>query len=163
MRRLLSILLLCAVPATGQVASRDFVSGDSDYISVADATILSPTSGLSVAIWVNVDDYSASNYSYVGKYGSDGPGGTFFEYELITTAAGTVLFTIYKSDSTSSNVRATGNTGTLSGEGGNWHFLVGTWDGSDDGTGLYIYTDGVDDTASSAENGTFTGMCHSQH
>ncbi|MHC4843953.1 MAG: LamG domain-containing protein [Planctomycetota bacterium] len=87
MKKLLALLLLVALPAFGQVGSRDFESSDSDYANSAGAatTFASDTAG-SILVWVKIEscwntapsygafasigDTATNNYSFIVNIGT---------------------------------------------------------------------------------------------
>ena len=139
------------------------LDGTGDYLTVADSTDLEFTDGagtdeaFSISMWFkSTVAVSAQNLVAKGNVSSVN------EYQLQTLGggnAGKLALTIYNGTASSSNyIYAIGSTAyTIN----TWHHVVATYDGSEAGTGIELYFDGSNDTATQAGAGTYTGMAGS--
>lgn len=106
-----------------------YLNGAGQYVSVPDAAALNPTAGLTVAAYINADDWN-SNRRIVQK-STDGPDDQY----ALWNDNGAMEFSIAGVGVVSTTLPSTGE----------WHSIVGTYDGSV----LSIYVDGA--LASSAD------------
>ncbi len=145
---------------SGGVVSLD---GTGDYLTVADSSDLEFTDGagtdeaFSISVWFK-STVAVSAQNLVTK----GSTSALNEYQFQTLGggnAGKLALTIYNGTSSSSNyIYAIGSTAyTIN----TWHHAVVTYDGSEAGTGIELYLDGSNDTATQAGAGTYTGMAGS--
>ncbi|MBY0369704.1 hypothetical protein K2X33_03395 [bacterium] len=124
---------------TGEANTSVLLDGSNDYISFGNAAALKATSAFSVALWFKYVSTTGGTVlvSRTGATGND----NFSLYN----SSGTILFGARKNDGSTwlqtSSVTLTDTS--------NWHFVVGTYDGST----LRLYLDGV---LASSYNGTFT-------
>ena len=136
------------------------LDGTGDYVAVTDDDDLSFTDGagtdeaFSISMWFkSTVAVSAQNLVTKGDFAADR------EYQFQTLGggnAGKLALTLYNSTSPTSNyIFAIGTTAyTIN----TWHHVVVTYDGSEAGTGIELYFDGSNDTATQAGAGTYTGM-----
>ena len=141
------------------------LDGTGDYLTVADSTDLEFTDGagtdeaFSFSLWFkSTVAVSAQNFIDKGNV----PDTNAREYQFQTLGggnAGKLALTIYNDTSGSANyIYAIGATAyTIN----TWHHAVVTYDGSGAGTGIELYFDGSNDTATQAGVGTYTGMAGS--
>lgn len=87
---LLALLFLPVIALAG--ASRDFESGESDYLTVTDTDSLSITGNLSIAFWMKAESQPTDGNVaiFLGKYLSTGNQRSYFFYQ--ENAAGTYSF-----------------------------------------------------------------------
>lgn len=136
------------------------LDGTGDYLTVADSVDLEFTDGagtdeaFSISLWFkSTVAVSAQNLAAKGNFAS------LREYQFQTLGggnAGKLALTIYNSTSPASDyIYAIGTTAyTIN----TWHHVAVTYDGSEVGTGIELYFDGSNDTATQAGVGTYTGM-----
>ena len=136
------------------------MDGTGDYVTVADSTDLEFTDGagtdeaFSISLWFK-STVAVSAQNLVTKGSTTGTN----EYQFQTLGggnAGKLALTIYNGTSSSANyIYAIGATAyTIN----TWHHVAVTYDGSEAGTGIELYFDGSNDTATQAGAGTYTGM-----
>ena len=136
------------------------MDGTGDYVTVTDSTDLEFTDGagtdeaFSISLWFK-STVAVSAQNLVTKGSTTGTN----EYQFQTLGggnAGKLALTIYNGTSSSANyIYAIGATAyTIN----TWHHVAVTYDGSEAGTGIELYFDGSNDTATQAGAGTYTGM-----
>ena len=138
----IAALLLCAIPAWGQVASRDFVSTESDYISYGNSNDLDERP-ITVAFWTSVDA-SPPDWQNIISQASDTDGVSHWLYliGLKNPAGATWIFRAIWKDG-SGNCFAAGDIdwvdGTSDIDGTGWHWVMWTMEAA----ASKIYVDGV--------------------
>jgi hypothetical protein len=144
--------------AVGYGASFD---GTNDYIALGDNDAFSFTDGtnekpFSISAWVNINAGKASTACIWSKDMFDGAWKREYLFVVRTTGhAGVLIFD--NSDPTGGTLldgRSSDSLVTF----GSWHYIAATYDGSKNETGIRIYVNGVDRTATQTKTGTYTGM-----
>ena len=114
--------------------ARDFDDTNPDYIDFGDPSYLDITGDITLSIWVRTDNLV--EMKALAKW-SDSP--AQFSYLISILADGTAQFATF-----------TGGTDLVAGttdlDDGEWHHIVGTYDGSD----IRIYVDGVEENSTGA-------------
>ncbi len=113
----------------GKLCKAGFFDGTNDYVSVSDDPAMQLTAPLSLALWVRVNNNPASWARLAGKGDS-----TNRNYGLWLRNDGLILFQIY-SDGGNGNLYS-----SVSVSDGNWHHVVGVYDG----VTMKIYIDNVE-------------------
>ena len=124
--------------------------GTDEYINIPDNATLDVTDTISISVWVKTS-YSAANQTVICKNetANDRP-----NYNIDILTDGKVRFFGYEVASAKGNT-----TGTSDVNDGNWHHIVGTFDGTD----WKIYIDGAlssttTDSATLSTTGEFLGI-----
>jgi hypothetical protein len=115
-------------PLAGGGGSLKF-DGVDDYVSVDNDASLKPTSAIAISAWIKCDNPSSGTFRYI--IDQDSPNYSGKGYSLYFSTNNSLYFT---TRSTAANVSSI--LGTVD---GNWHFLVATWDG----TNQKVYLNGV--------------------
>ena len=137
------------------------LDGTDDYVTIADNDIFSFTDGagtdnpFSISLWVkSTVAASAQNLVTKGDFG----GTREYQFQFLGGGnAGKLAITLYTS-SGSEYIYAIGTTAYTQNQ---WHHYVVTYDGSESETGITLYFDDSDDTATRGETGTYLGMSNS--
>jgi len=121
-----------------------------DYIAVADDSSLTP-SALTVAAWIKTDANIGVTQSIIGK--GD-------EWWIYIDSSDVLKWLVYdnKVDWYFNNLIVTDNVNTVNLRDGNWHYLVGTWNGGSDASSAELYIDGVPVTGAHTKNGNFVAV-----
>jgi hypothetical protein len=104
---------------SGKVCKAGKFDGSDDYVSVPDDSKLQLTAPLTLALWVKVNANASDWVRLAGKGSS-----TFRNYGLWLATNGTILFQLY-----SAGGNGDAQT-TVTVNDGNWHHVVGAYDGS---------------------------------
>jgi prepilin-type N-terminal cleavage/methylation domain-containing protein len=104
---------------SGKVCKAGKFDGSNDYVSVPDDSKLQLTAPLTLALWVKVNANASDWVRLAGKGSS-----TFRNYGLWLATNGTILFQLY-----SAGGNGDAQT-TVTVNDGNWHHVVGAYDGS---------------------------------
>ncbi len=133
------------------------LDGTNDHILVSDEDDFSFTNGssdiaFSLSAWVYVGDVSADDGPFMAK-ANFSTGNTEF---IFKHANGTLQFFIYDRDQSASGhqIRTLANSATLSDT--TWHHVVATYSGNGSHTGLKVYTDGSQTTATQSTLNSYT-------
>ncbi len=142
----------------GEVYGGNAVSfdGTNDYISVADNDSLSfgdgsNDSAFSISAWINMDD--ATKFRIASKCAFDGS--SLMEYTFTTSGSDALLLQLFDA-TTGNNIAGFGST--LTSSQGKWIHVACTYDASESASGIKIYVDGSDVTASTSTDGTYVAM-----
>jgi len=142
----------------GEVYGGNAVSfdGSNDYISVADSSDLSfgdssNDSEFSISAWINMDD--ATKFRIASKCAFDGS--SLMEYTFTTSGSDALLLQLFDA-TTGNNIAGFGST--LTSSQGKWIHVACTYDASESASGIKIYVDGSDVTASTSTDGTYVAM-----
>ena len=147
---------LKTVSATENVNKKAIsLDGTNDHVLVSDQDDFSFTDGssdvaFSLSAWVYIGDVSADDGPFIAK-ANFSTGNTEF---IFKHANGVLQFFLYDRDQSASGhqIRTLANSATLSDT--TWHHVVATYSGNGSHTGLKIYTDGSQTTATQS---TLTG------
>lgn len=123
---------------TGRVINARKFNGSSDFINIGDISALSP-SQITVACWTKSTYAGASVQELVCK--DDLGGGSTRSYSLfINGGTWVAVFNVFKSGSSGTvfNVDYNNAVSISAINDGNWHHVLGTWDGTD----IKLYIDG---------------------
>lgn len=136
-------------------ASRSF-DGVNDYIDLGDSDDFSFTNGsndlpCSISLWFKSDLAVGTSQRLITKFNSSG---SQKEWYLNIPSSGKIQI-VFQEYNSGDAIYAEGGTAYTQ---STWHHVIVTYDGSGIETGIKIYLDGVDDTATQAETGTYTGM-----
>lgn len=134
MIRIAALLMLLAVPAFGQVASRDFVYTESDYINFGDID----TNHLTAAMWVKLSD-TGTAWDTLARKGSDS--------WYVQVDGGADDIRIVLKISTITKIKTV--SGGMAALWDEWAFLGFTHDGTD----LRIWINGVDQGSPTTASG----------
>jgi len=137
--------------------------GTNDVVVASDQDEYSPTNGstdtaFSISAWVYVGDVSEDNGPFVAK--SNNTISVRNEY-IFKHSNGEVQFFIYDStlNANGNQIRAQANAATLSDS--TWHHVVATYDGSTNASGIKLYTDASQTSATNNETGTYVRLRNS--
>ena len=137
--------------------------GTNDVVVVSDQDEYSPTNGstdtaFSISAWVYVGDVSEDNGPFVAK--SNNTISVRNEY-IFKHSNGEVQLFIYDStlNANGNQIRAQANAATLSDS--TWHHVVATYDGSTNASGIKLYTDASQTSATNNETGTYVRLRNS--
>jgi len=125
-----------------------------EYVTVADNPNFSFGNGttdtpFSIATWVYYNG-ATNGQMIISKYEVTTP--NLMEwYFQIDTAKRAVLLLAHKDNTAYIAVASSALSA-------GWYFIVATYDGSESETGLHIYINGVDDSATQTESGTYVAM-----
>ena len=143
-----------AVPVNQKSIQLD---GIDDHIIVSDQDEFSFTNGandlpFSISAWVYVGDVASDNGPFVTK--SNNTLATRNEY-IFKQANGSLQFFLYDSAASAQGdaIRALANSASLT--SGTWHHVVATYDGSEQSSGIKLYTDGSQTLSTNSEAGTY--------
>ncbi len=122
------------------------LDGSTDAFSIADHSDFKPTGNFTVGCWVKIASISADQRIF-NSWAGAGSKFAGISFLLDYTAGGTYI-TLQSAKNTGTTVNTDykqigGATNIADGE---WHFVVGTWDGSY----LHVYVDGVEDATAVA-------------
>ena len=134
------------------------LDGVNDHIIVSDQDDFSPTDGVndtpfSISAWIYVEDITTDNGPFVTK--SDNSVSQLRNEYIFKQANGKVQFFLYDSDLNAQGnaIRAQAPVASIS--SATWHHVVMTYDGSEDASGIKIYTDGALTATTNDESGTY--------
>jgi len=135
------------------------LDGTNDHILVSDQDDFSFTNGsndlpFSLSAWVYVGDISSDDGPFISK-ANFSTGGTEF---LFKHANGKLQFFLYDNGSSASGdqIRTQAPSATLSNQ--TWHHVVATYSGNGSQTGIKVYTDGSQTTATQSSNGSYSRL-----
>lgn len=141
-----------AITTDGYIGNGLTLDGANDYLINSDdpSLVMNPTDAFSISLWFKGTDSTAELISRMDP-GQDNKGYTF----RILNSGGARLGLLI-GESFSGTPVALRATTSLSSEvvDGNWHYLVGTYDGSTDLSGMKIYVDG-ENTSITSDGGLF--------
>jgi len=146
---------LVAAPSSvaGKINNAYSFNGSTQYISLADSTLLSFVMflggdvPLTFSVWVYPTSFAATNYIFTKR-----PAGGL-EYSLRIATSGIPDFTLFSQGAGTSTIGVGGAAIPLN----TWSHIVVTYDGNKLHTGLKMYINGVD-VGSSGMTGTYLGM-----
>lgn len=114
-------------------------AGNTDFLSVADNSVLRGMSQLTLNAWVKATAWTNATQGLIGKWATSN------EYILRVTSAGVVQFFTNTTAVVSVSSAATVGTGA-------WHMVTATYDGST----MRIYIDAVLDSNTSSQSGSIS-------
>ncbi len=133
------------------------LDGTNDHVLVSDKDDFSFTNGssdvaFSLSAWVYVGDVSSDDGPFIAK-ANFSTGNTEF---IFKHANGTLQFFLYDRDQSASGhqIRTLGTATTLSDT--TWHHVVATYSGNGSHTGMKVYTDGSQTTATQSTLNSYT-------
>jgi len=133
------------------------LDGTNDHVLVSDEDDFSFTNGssdvaFSLSAWVYVGDVSSDDGPFIAK-ANFSTGNTEF---IFKHANGVLQFFLYDRDQSASGhqIRTLANSATLSDT--TWHHVVATYSGNGSHTGLKVYTDGSQTTATQSTLNSYT-------
>lgn len=140
----------------GKFGSALQFDGSDGRVDIADSVELTPTSsGFSIAAWVKVLDGTNKIHTILSKW--DNVARKEFKFTIGATGNWRNAITMREAVGGGYITRAD-NTRTIDAFDGKWHYIVGTYDGTTNVTGLKIYIDGEQVDDASDPGGTFNGV-----
>ena len=129
--------------------------GIDDYIEMGDVLDFEITDSFSLSAWVKGTDTSDSRWFMSRSSGV----GNFAGYRIYAEKAGSgkdgEAGFLLEGTTAPNRLRIRGTTKILD---GNWHHVLGTYDGSNDASGMNLYVDGVLETKAIINNVPITTM-----
>jgi hypothetical protein len=128
-----------ATPTPGRFGSALSFNGSSDYVDVADATDLNPTSAITITAWFKADSFNYGSYSWpniVRKTNNDTTGGYAMEIQRVFSNTPCAGFSV--------ELVGQGSCGVPTGVGiptltpGTWYFCAGVYDGDGSAVKMYV-------------------------
>lgn len=137
----------------------DFEYSESDYVNFSDHDDFSFTNGthdvaFSVEVWINVESIT-NDMNFLAKYAAATNRREYF-FRILTT--GIVDFFVLNYDSGGDYLRAVSTVIST----GSWYYLVCTYDGSEDPSGMNIWANGSSILDTAYESGTYVGMTNKE-
>jgi hypothetical protein len=138
------------------------LDGTGDFVSIADADDFSFTDGagtdeaFSISLWVK-STISPAAQQLVSKFNNNVAVEWYLQF-LGGGNAGKVALTI--GDGGTDNTPIIYAIGSTVYTQNQWHHIVATYDGSESETGITIYLDNADDSATTGETPTYTGTAN---
>jgi len=135
------------------------LDGSNDHVLSSDQDDFSFTNGsndlpFSLSLWIYVGDVSSDDGPFISK-ANFSTGGTEF---IFKHSNGKLQFFIYDNDSSASGdqIRTLAGSATLSDT--TWHHVVATYSGNGSQTGMKVYTDGSQSTATQSTIGSYSRL-----
>jgi len=142
-------------PDATQETATEF-DGTDDGINLGNSSLLSFDGGVpdlpfTMMAWIFMDD----DFGFRILSRSENTGTRPIEYLFGTTGSGDVVLVCYGEGSYSQSIRAISDNPSITGQ---WIHVTATYDASKSETGIYLYTNAVEASATKSETGTYTGM-----
>ena len=137
-------------PTPGQFGSALSFNGSSDYVDVANATDLNPTSAITITAWFKADSFALGTYSWphiVDKSSND-PSGYYMLIAQVFQNNPCASFAVEPVGGVPSGV------GTPRLEINTWYFAAGVYDGSTSTVKVYVGTSELSPLVVTSENGS---------
>ncbi len=137
-----------AAGISGQALKFDGALATNDYVLVASASVLENLGPLTISVWANANSYGENGQGY---FASKSAAAEYkWRFQKTTTQA-RVTFAVQYDGTTNLVANSANNTLTAS-DFGKWIHWVAIWDGTALASGVHIYKNGADVTASSGES-----------